>query len=95
MFTAATAATFARNVVHREIFAFFVLRIQVLLGLSRLLIPFPRVVSRPPRFVNGGLKRDCRGHREHGVNVALEYTPVFDLTCVAVIHKHSIFPQVI
>ena len=71
MVTMATAALFAQNVVLREIFAFLVLRILGLLGLSRLLIPFPRVVSRPSRFVNGGLKRDCPGHREHDVNVAL------------------------
>ena len=40
-------------------------------GLSRWLIPSPRVVSRTSRFVHGGLKRDCRGRREHSVNSAL------------------------
>ena len=29
------------------------------------------VPSRPSRFVHGGLKRDCRGRREHSVNVAI------------------------
>jgi len=32
-----------------------------------LSIPFPRVVSRPSRFDDGDLKRDCRGRREHNV----------------------------
>ena len=38
----------------------------------------PRVVSRQSRFVHGGLKRGCRGRREHSVNVALSisYIPV-------------------
>jgi len=39
-------------------------------GLSRLSIPSPRVISRPSRFDHGGLKRDCRGRREHNVNAA-------------------------
>ena len=41
-------------------------------GLSRLLIPSPHVVSRPPRFDHGDLKRDCRGCRGPSVNVALQ-----------------------
>jgi len=40
-------------------------------GLSRLLIPSPCVVSCPPRFGHGALKRDCRGCRDPSVNVAL------------------------
>ena len=40
-------------------------------GELRLSTPFPYVVLRSPRFVNGGLNRDCRGRRGHSVNVAL------------------------
>jgi len=45
-------------------------------GLSRLLTPSPRVVSRPCRFGHGGLKRDCRGCRGPSVNVALIHLAV-------------------
>ena len=40
-------------------------------GEIRLSIPFPYVVSRSPRFVQRGLKRGCRGRREHSVNGVL------------------------
>ena len=41
--------------------------------LSRLPIPSSHVVSRPSRFAQGGLKRNCRGRREHSVNLVLLY----------------------
>ena len=40
-------------------------------GLLRLPIPFQYVASRLSRFVHGGLKRGCRGRREHSVNAVL------------------------
>ena len=43
-------------------------------GLSRLPIPSPALSHVHPVLSTGGLKRDCRGRREHSVNVALHTT---------------------
>lgn len=32
---------------------------------SRLAIAFDHIVSHPSHFVDGGLRRDCRGRRKH------------------------------
>ena len=60
----------------------------------RFPISSTRVVSRPPRFARGDLKRDSRGHRDHNVyNCGMGWVTSPEGNCLVTLELGCIWPK--